>query len=100
MHSLVLKASVVALACVTLMGCAANVTLNPTATADLQHALATGCPILAGLQSSRLPFDKYQESALNTLALVCPPNPPPTSALVAVADIIAAYTTLQPLLNH
>jgi hypothetical protein len=100
MHSLAPKATAVALACMTLIGCAANGALNPAATNDLQQALTAGCPILGALQSSGLPLNKYQKSALATLALACPPNPPPTSAIIAAADIIAAYTTLQPLLNH
>lgn len=99
MNSLALKASAAALGCVMLVGCAANIGLSATATADLQQSLAVGCPILGAIQSSSLPLNKYQKSALSTLALVCPPNPPPTSAVVAVADVIAAYTTLQPLLK-
>jgi hypothetical protein len=100
MYSLALKANAVAFACVTLVGCASNGALSPAATSDIQQALAVGCPILGLIQSSSLALNKYQKSALNTLALACPPNPPPTSAVVAVEDIIAAYTTLQPLLKH
>ena len=100
MYTFAFKASAIALACMTLLGCATNSALTPTATADIQQALAVGCPIVGSIQSSSLPLNKYQKAALNTLALVCPPNLPPTSAFIAVEDIIAAYTTLQPLLKH
>ena len=79
--------------------CAQNTSLNPAATADIQSALAVGCPIVAAIQGSSLKLNAYQQSALTTLALVCPPNPPPTTEMVAIADVIAAYTTLQPLLK-
>ncbi len=91
--------SVLAAAGLALSGCNANLTLNSTATTEMRDALAVGCPVLAAVKSLNLSLDTYQQAAVNTLALVCPPNPPPTSALVAVEDIIAAYATLQPLLK-
>ena len=91
-------ASAIALA--MLAGCSATGTLNPAMTSDIQAALSTGCPILGAVQASGLPLNKYQASAVATLALACPPNPPPTSAYVAASDLIAAYVTLQPLLTH
>ena len=99
MYSLAFKLGAAAFGCFVLVGCAANGSINPTASNDIQQALAVSCPILATVQSSNLPLNKYQKSALNVLALACPPNPPPTSAIVAVADIISAYAVLQPLLK-
>ncbi len=99
MYPPVLKASVCAFALATLAGCAASVSLDPKATADVQQALGVGCPILAAVRASGPSLNAYQKAALNTLALACPPNPPPTSALVAIGDIVTAYATLEPLLN-
>ena len=79
--------------------CAQNTSLNPAATADIQTALAIGCPIVTAIQGSSLKLNAYQKSALTTLALVCPPNPAPTTEFVAITDVIAAYTILQPLLK-
>ena len=100
MHSSALELAAAALACVALVGCAGSGAISPTATADLQKALAAGCPVLAAIQKSGLPLNKYQTAAINTLALACPPNPPPTSAIAAVEDIVAAYATLAPLLKR
>ena len=91
-----------ALALVTaasLAGCTPSGSLNPSAEADIQNALAVGCPIVAAVQASSLPLNSYEKSAVATLALVCPPNPPPTSAVIAAEDIISAYMTPEPLLN-
>ncbi len=99
MNAIILKAAAVGLACGALVGCAASGAVDAAATADIQQALAAGCPILAAIKTSGLPTNSYQKSAIATLALACPPNPPPTSAVVAVGDIVAAYMTLQPLLK-
>jgi ABC-type amino acid transport substrate-binding protein len=77
MSRLALLASAAALACFALAGCAANGTLNPSADTAIQNALAVGCPIVATVQASSLPLTSYEKSAVSTLALVCPPNPPP-----------------------
>jgi len=84
---------------VTMCGCTSNGTLNSTATADMQNALAVACPIVGVVQASTLPLSGAQKAALSTLTLACPPNPPPTSALIMAEDIISAYTILQPLLQ-
>lgn len=77
----------------------ANGNLTPAATNDINSALAVGCPILASVASLAPPMNAKQKAAAATLALACPPNPAPTSAFVAVSDLVAAYTTLQPLLK-
>ena len=94
------KIIIAALAASALVGCNANGQLNPQATADLNTALAQACPILNLVQGSNLKLNKFQANGLATLALACPPNPPPTSALVATTDIIAAYELLAPLVNN
>ena len=99
MSKIALLASAAAFACLSLVGCAANGTLNPAADTDIQNALAAGCPMVAAVQASNLPLNSYEKSAVATLALACPPNPPPTSAVIAAEDIISAYTILEPLLN-
>jgi len=99
MLRIVSSMSALAVAGLALTGCNATLSLNPTATTQLQNALAVGCPILAAVKSSGLPMNAYQQAAVNTLELACPPNPPPNTALVAVEDIIAAYSVLQPLLK-
>jgi hypothetical protein len=99
MSRLALLASAAALACFALAGCAANGTLNPSTDTAIQNALAVGCPIVATVQASSLPLTSYEKSAVTTLALVCPPNPPPTSAVIAAEDIISAYMILEPLIK-
>lgn len=99
MIRLVLTAGAVALAGLALTGCTSTGALNPAASAEIESALAVACPVLNVVQSSNLSLNAYQKSALTTLALACPPNPAPTSAVVAAADIVNAYTVLQPLLN-
>lgn len=68
-----------------------------TVVQDVQTALAIGCPILGAVQNGGFKLNAVQTKALQTLALVCPPNPPPTSTAVVVADIVQAYTLLAPL---
>ncbi len=100
MKRLVLMTSAVALGCLSLAACTSTGMLNPTASSDLQSALAVACPVLNVVQSSNIALNAYQKSALTTLALACPPNPPPTSAIVAASDIVSAYTILQPLMKQ
>ena len=99
MSRLARLASAAALACFALAGCAANGALNPSADAAIQNALSVGCPILAAVQASSLPLNSVERSAVRTLALVCPPNPPPTSAVIAAEDIISAYLILGPVIK-
>ena len=84
-----------------LSGCANNGALNAAATADVNTALETACPILTVVQSDvasgMLTLNKYQTAAVNSLALACPPNPAPTNATTAASDILAAFALLQPL---
>ena len=88
-----------ALASVLLASCSASGQLNAGAASDLQSALAIGCPIVSTIKASAPNLNAYQQSALTTLALACPPNPPPSNAVIATSDIIAAATTLAPLLK-
>ena len=94
---------IVLLAALSLAGCAANGTLNPTAQAELQNALNLACPIIAQVQTAvdsgqlKKPNANVQ-SALATAETACPPNPAPTNAVAAVADLIAAYNAAQPLI--
>jgi hypothetical protein len=99
MNKLVMMAGASALAPLLLCGCTATGALDAAAASDVQAALDVGCPVLNVVQSSNLRLNAIQKSALATLVTACPPNPPPTSAVVAAADLIAAYTTLQPLLK-
>jgi outer membrane lipoprotein SlyB len=99
MKKLAAMVGAVALVCLLLPGCAANGALSANAASDVQTALGVGCPVVTVIQSSNLKLNAYQKSALSTLALACPPNPTPTSAAVVVADLIAAYATLQPLIK-
>jgi len=91
-------AGALTLACAALAGCTSTGSVTPAVSADIVNALAIGCPIAAAIQISGLPLNAAEKAALATLALACPPNPPPTSAAVAATDIIAAYVALEPLL--
>jgi hypothetical protein len=81
-----------ALASMSLAGC------NQQLQSDVTSALAEGCPILAAVETSNPPLNKLELAAEATLANACPPNPAPTNAVVVVADIIAAYTALEPFI--
>lgn len=83
-----------------LSACSAGLTLNSAASRDMTTTLAVVCPVLAAIQSSSLSLNANQSLAVRTLALACPPNPPPTSAVVAVEDVISAYLILRPLFTH
>jgi hypothetical protein len=93
-------ASAIAFASVSLAGCNVAGGVGAAAVTDVQSALAVGCPILNAVQASKPALNANQKAAMATLALACPPNPPPTSAVVAVADLISAYTILQPLIRN
>ena len=80
-------------------GCTATGTLTPTAATDVATALTIGCPILGMVQASGLKLNAVEAGAESTLELACPPNPAPTSATVAVADLVGAYTILSPLIK-
>jgi hypothetical protein len=84
----------------SLAGCNSNGSVSVSVTSTIQAALNVGCPILATVQASNLPLNSTQKASETVLALACPPNPAPTSAVVAVADLIAAYTILQPLVRN
>jgi hypothetical protein len=83
---------------VSLAGCAANGALTSAANTDVVNALAISCPIVAVVQASALPLSAIEKSSVATLELACPPNPAPTSAVIAAADIIAAYIALEPVI--
>ena len=83
----------VAAVCVALAGC------NQTQITDINTAVAVGCPVLSAIQSSSLKLNAAQTVAVRTLALLCPPNPPPTAATVVLSDVIQAYQTLAPLVG-
>ena len=81
-----------------LAGCQAP---NSAATIqDIGTALAVGCPVVASIQASTVKLNATQRAALNTLALACPPNAPPTAAGVLLSDLIQAYVILAPLVQH
>jgi hypothetical protein len=85
-------ASALGLAIFSLAGC------NQQLQSDVTSALAEGCPILTVVEASNPPLTKLELAAEATLANACPPNPAPTNAVVVVADIIAAYTALEPFI--
>ena len=91
-----------ALSALPLAGCNQG-QLSGQALADLQAALAGACPIVASVQSAvsagTIKLNVGQSAALSTLALACPPNPPPTSGAVIAADIIQAYVVIKPLVK-
>ncbi len=88
-----------ALALNSLVGCASGGGVGPQTAADIENVLSVACPAVSAIQSSRLSLNAYQKSAVQTLALACPPNPPPTNAIVAANDLVAAFSILQPLLS-
>ena len=73
---------------------------NTVVTSDMQAALAQACPIVALVQAdTALKLNADQKAALTAIELACPPNPPPTSTLVAASDILSAYAILAPLVH-
>jgi hypothetical protein len=91
-------ATIAALAlALALAGC--NAPNSATTISDINTALAVGCPVVTAVQSSGLRLTNAQRAALNTLALACPPNPPPTAAGVVLVDLVQAYGILAPLVQ-
>jgi hypothetical protein len=84
----------------SLAGCNVNGSVAASVSSDIQSALNVGCPILAAVQASSLSLNSTQKTAETALALACPPNPAPTSAVIAAADLVSAYTILQPLVKN
>jgi hypothetical protein len=82
-----------ALACLSLAGC--NSALVQT---DIAAALNYGCPVVAAVQAQNPKLSNAQLAAEKSLALACPPNPPPTSIAVAASDLVGAASLLLPLL--
>lgn len=72
--------------------------LSGSAEKDVVAALALACPI-AAVSQSVVPQNAKSQAAYGVLVSVCPPNPPPTSAIVAAADILNAYLVLKPLVK-
>lgn len=97
MHKLASMTSALALVSLSLAGCNVSGALNAAASVDIRGALAVGCPILNSVKASGSTLNANQTYAEATLASACSPNPAPTTAIITVADVIAAYTVLQPL---
>ena len=72
--------------------------LAPTAQSDINTALAVACPVVAAL-NGKTPSDSDSQAAYSLLASLCPPNAPPTNAVVAALDILNAYEVLKPLVK-
>jgi hypothetical protein len=91
-----MKASLLAAAALTLClsACSPAGGLSPAAQADVANALAVSCPAVAAAQG-RIPGDPDSQAAYSLLVGVCPPNPPPTNAVVAAIDILNAYDALK-----
>jgi hypothetical protein len=85
-----------AAASLTLSACANSLQLNPQAADDVNAALAQVCPLVTVVQPYLDQFNGNVTKAYNIVASACPPNPPPTNAIVAAADLFAAYEVLKP----
>ena len=83
----------------SLVGCAANSSPSAATPTSVQGAIAIGCPIVTAIEQSTIALNRIQAAALGSLALVCPPNPPPNSATVVISDIVSAYQILRPLVK-
>jgi hypothetical protein len=79
-------------------GCTSTGALNPTASSDITSALAVACPVVAAV-SEKVPSDANSQAAYSLLVSLCPPNAPPTNAVVAALDILNAYEVLKPLVK-
>ena len=88
-----------AVAALSLSGCAQQGAPSASTIQTINQALAVGCPIVTAVQNSSISLNSAQHQALALMALACPPNPPPTSEAVAVADLISAIVVLQPLMT-
>ena len=83
-------------AALALSACANSVTLNTRATADVAAALAQVCPLADIAKPYLGQLNGNARNAYEIVASTCPPNPPPTNAIVAAADLLAAYQVLKP----
>lgn len=83
-------------AALALAACANSVALNARAAADVTAALAQVCPLVDIAKPYLGQFNGTAKSAYDVIASACPPNPPPTNAIVAAADLLAAYEVLKP----
>jgi hypothetical protein len=79
-------------------GCTSTGALAPAAQSDIDTALAVACPVAAAL-SGKVPSDADSQAAYSLLVSLCPPNAPPTNAVVAALDILNAYEVLKPLVK-
>jgi len=81
--------------------CTSSGSLTPPANTDVTDALAIACPVEAAvtaqLAADKIPLSAQAQAAFTLLNGLCPPNPPPTSAVVAAIDIVSAYAVLEPL---
>ena len=83
-------------AALALSACANSVALNARATADVAAALAQVCPLVDIAKPYLGQFNGNARNAYDVIASACPPNPPPNNAIVAAADLLAAYQVLKP----
>jgi hypothetical protein len=84
---------------VGLAGCSNSVTLSPGAQATEAQILAEICPVVADAAPYVGQFNGNVQKAYATLSLACPPNPAPTNLVIALADLQAAYSILQPVVT-
>lgn len=94
---LLLAAGAIALASCA-AACTSTGALAPTAQSDITTALAIACPVVAAL-NGKTPGDFNTQAAYSLLASLCPPNAPPTNAVVAALDILNVYEVLKPLVK-
>ncbi len=99
MSKIAVPLAALAICALGLQGCATTGAVSAASATNIQTALGVGCPVLNVIQGSNLTLNANQKAALSTLALACPPNPPPTTAVVAVTDLIEAYAILAPLVK-
>ncbi len=78
--------------------CTSTGALAPAAQSDITAALAIACPVAAAL-NGKVPTDANSQAAYSLLASLCPPNAPPTNAVVAALDILNVYEVLKPLVK-
>jgi hypothetical protein len=81
-----------------LSACATTAALSPAAQNDIASALAVACPIAAATRTVAL-NDANARAAYALLAGVCPPNPPPSTSVVAAVDILNAYSAVRAALK-
>ena len=81
-----------------LAGCSATTgTLTPAAQATVTQYLASYCPVEAAVRAQAQAGSASVKAADSLLQSVCPPNPAPTNAVVAVVDLVQAYAVIAPL---